>query len=286
MCLPYCTEFGFYLLNGIDRWINNVALIFVVWSELVSATVVYRWTDVQSQTGFPAFVIYNFGYFGGQIVGVSVAHGLELPAAGAGAGFGLFIVCAITATLLANNPDSKPPSFWSKNIFLSRFWYLAFYSVRHPPLPERLNTLINLFQQGNQLRHDLNFLIVGPPGNRNKNWSIPTFWPILLRYASAPILAIVFSFAYPEFHTLRADPLMIAGFILAHICLLAILLGFVMPRYYEVFVPAERREDGAVETFVNELKGDGDDSPGPEVTEVSTLEDGGEDGTKAGDLKM
>ena len=79
---------------------------------------------------------------------------------------------------------------------------------------------------------------------------------------------------------------MIAGFILAHICLLAILLGFVMPRYYEVFVPAERREDGAVETFVNELKGDGDDSPGPEVTEVSTLEDGGEDGTKAGDLKM
>ncbi|OJD13667.1 hypothetical protein AJ78_05903 [Emergomyces pasteurianus Ep9510] len=231
MCLPYCTEFGFYLLNGIDKWINNVALIFVVWSELVSATVMYRWTDVTAQTGLPAFIIYNMGYFGGQVVGIAVAHGLENPSAGAGAGFGLYILCSIISILLSKTPDIKAASFWHKNIFLARFWYLAFYS-------------------GNQLRRDLNLVVSGRKGN----WRIPRFWPLLLRYVSAPILAIIFSFAYPEFHTLRYDPLMIAGFILAHLCLFAILLGFVIPRYYNVFIPPHRRAEGTEETVANEPK--------------------------------
>lgn len=129
MCLPYCTEFGFYLLDGIDRWINNIALIFVVWSEIVSATVVYRWTDVVDQTGLPAFVVYNVGYFGGQIVGVAAAHGAENPAVGAGAGFGLYIVCSVVSVFISKTPNIKAASFWNSNTFLSRFWYLAFYSV-------------------------------------------------------------------------------------------------------------------------------------------------------------
>lgn len=47
---------------------------------------------------------------------------------------------------------------------------------------------------------------------------------------------------------------MITGFILAHLCLLAILLGFVMPRYYDVFIPPDRVTDGTEVTFVNETK--------------------------------
>lgn len=132
MCLPYCTEFGFYLLDGIDRWINNIGLIFVVWSELVGATTVYRWTDVVDQTGLPAFVVYNVGYFGGQIVGVAVAHGLEYPPAGAGAGFGLYIVCTVLAMMISKTPACEAPSIWN-NVLLRRFWYLALYSVR--PIP-------------------------------------------------------------------------------------------------------------------------------------------------------
>lgn len=88
----------------------------------------------------------------------------------------------------------------------------------------------------------------------NGNWNIPAFWPILLRYISAPILAIVFSFAYPEFYTLRYDPMMIAGFILAHFCLLLILLGIVLPRYYDIFIPVERRAEGTEVTVPNEPK--------------------------------
>ncbi|KAJ5156422.1 hypothetical protein N7492_009225 [Penicillium capsulatum] len=220
MCLPYCTEFGFYLLDGIDRWINNVALIFVVWSELVGATTAYRWHDVVSQTGLPAFVVYNVGYFGGQVIGVAVAHGISNPSAGAVAGFGWYIVCTIASVLIASSPIIRAAGFWGKHPILSRFWYLAFYS-------------------GNQLRRDLNGIVGG-----NGNWKIPRFWPLLLRYISAPILAIVFSFAYPEFYSLRYDPMMIAGFILAHFCLLLILLGVILPRYYNVFIPRHRRSEG------------------------------------------
>lgn len=129
MCLPYCTEFGFYLLDGIDRWVNNVALIFVVWSEVVSSTTVYRWGDVVTQTGLPAFFLYNVGYIGGQIAGVAVAHGAGNPAIGAGVGFGLYIVCSLAAVLIAKTPDSAAARFWKANKWTSRFWYLAFYSV-------------------------------------------------------------------------------------------------------------------------------------------------------------
>ena len=129
LCLPCCTELGYYLLTGIDNWINNILLIFAVWSEIVGATVVYRWPDVVSQAGKPAFILYNVGYFGGQIIGVAAAHGAEDPAIGAGAGFGVYIICSIISVLIAKTPDCTAASFWSRNVFLSRFWYLAFYSV-------------------------------------------------------------------------------------------------------------------------------------------------------------
>ncbi|KAJ5094955.1 Sodium:neurotransmitter symporter [Penicillium argentinense] len=245
MCLPYCTEFGFYLLDGIDRWTNNVALIFVVWSELVSSTTAYRWHDVVSQTGLPAFVVYNVGYLGGQIVGVTVAHSVSSPTIGAGAGFGTYILCTAASVLVATTPSIKPVHVWGRASILSRFWYLALYS-------------------GNQLRRDLNGVIGG-----NGNWNIPSFWPILLRYVSAPVLAIVFSFAYPEFYSLRYDPMMIAGFTLAHIGLLTILLAVVLPRYYAVLIPSHRRAEGTEVTVANQTLHQGI-STGPGAVELES----------------
>jgi solute carrier family 6 GABA transporter-like protein 1 len=145
MCLPYCTEFGYYLLDGVDRWVNNVALIFVVWSEVTSATTVYRWTDIVDQTGLPAFVVYNVGFFGGQVFGISLAHGLVNPGAGAGAGIGFWAVMTVVAVFLARSPEARAPHFWDKNQFVRRFWFLAFYSVRRifPFLHTRQNSLTN-----------------------------------------------------------------------------------------------------------------------------------------------
>ena len=48
--------------------------------------------------------------------------------------------------------------------------------------------------------------------------------------------------------------MMIAGFILAHFCLLLILLGVVLPRYYNVFIPSHRRAEGTEMTIANQPK--------------------------------
>jgi solute carrier family 6 GABA transporter-like protein 1 len=135
LCLPYCTEFGYYLLDGVDRWINNIALIFVVWTEVTSATTVYRWRDIADQTGIVAFSLYNFGFFGGQFFGILLAHGIRSPGIGAGAGIGFYVAFTLIATIIAQTPQTRAPSFWNANHFLRRFWFLAFYSVSfHPTL--------------------------------------------------------------------------------------------------------------------------------------------------------
>lgn len=225
-CLPYCTQFGYYLLDGIDRWVNNVCLIFIVFTEVVSATTVYRWRDVVDQVGMPAFATYNCGYFGGLIIGIAVAHGTGRPEIGAGVGLGLWLVSMIIAVVIGKTPFGHGP----KNVFVSRLYYVTNYS-------------------GNQLRHDLNAVV-----GQGRNWKIPRVWPILLRYVAGPILAIIFSFAYPTFYSIRYDPLMILGFIAAHLVLIGILLGFVVPRYYNVLIPPARRAEGTEPTVPGQVK--------------------------------
>ena len=44
---------------------------------------------------------------------------------------------------------------------------------------------------------------------------------------------------------------MIAGFILSHLGLTLVLLGFIMPRYYDVFVPPRRQHEGMEKTVAN-----------------------------------
>lgn len=99
-------------------------------------------------------------------------------------------------------------------------------------------------------------MIVG----QGRNWKIPAFWPILLRYISAPILAIIYGFAYPAFYQLRYDPLHIAGFTLAHFALVIILSGLIIPRWYNIFIPLHRQGEGDTPTRALETKGeiDGD----------------------------
>jgi solute carrier family 6 GABA transporter-like protein 1 len=269
LCLPYCTEFGYHLLDGIDRYLNSVVLIFVVWAESVSSTSVYRYQDVLAVSGPAAFWVYQLGYLGGQVFGISLAHSIGNPGAGAGAGIGFWAVCSVIASVLSRADEGAvlgAPSFWKKNRYLAKFWYLAFYSVRLFS-----TTRASTDHQGNQLRRDLN-IIVGT----GRNWRIPSFLPVLLCYVSGPILAIVFSFAFPDFHLYRYDPLYITGFILSIIGLCIMLAGFIAPRYYEVFIPTSRRVEGTEATVVNETKvekmvdiqevesasQDGGDSPG------------------------
>ena len=77
------------------------------------------------------------------------------------------------------------------------------------------------------------------------------FWSPVLRYVAAPALAIVFSFSYPGFYLLRNDPLHIMGFGVGHIALIIIFAGFIMPKWFDVFVPPSRRGEGKVNWGAN-----------------------------------
>ncbi|KAK2759988.1 hypothetical protein FQN54_002724 [Arachnomyces sp. PD_36] len=227
MSLMYCTEFGYELTNGVDHGINNVSLVFVVFAESITSTSVYRFKDVVSQCGLLAYAVFNFCYVGGMILGVALANAISAEV-GAGVGLGVPIVGIIVAVLLSKTPDAEVPKFFSKSSFLRRFYFLAFYS-------------------GNQLRHDLN-----PVVSKGSNWSLPFWWPVLLRYISSPILLIILSLEYPVFRESYAkDPIYIFGFAVAHLAMVSALSGFVVPRWFNVFIPKHRLGDGDKPYAVN-----------------------------------
>jgi solute carrier family 6 (neurotransmitter transporter, GABA) member 1 len=67
---------------------------------------------------------------------------------------------------------------------------------------------------------------------------------------------------------------MILGFTVAHIGMCLICLGFIMPRYYDVFVPPHRRGEGTEETVPLEPKGQTYARPVPDESGESGLEYG------------
>ncbi|KAL4722260.1 hypothetical protein ACLX1H_011042, partial [Fusarium chlamydosporum] len=243
LSLPHCTQFGYWFMDGIDRWINNIGLVFVVWAECVGSTTLYRYRDVVGQVGMPSWASYNGGFLGGQLLGIIVGH-TATPWAGAIAGFGVYFIGLALSFVLAKTPDAYGgPRLMTKSKMMSVFYYNAFYS-------------------GNMLRHDLNTVIgVG------KNWSLPFVWAPMLRYISGPILAIIFSLAYPSFDEVSNDPLYIVGFIVAHCLLLWIVIGFIFPRWYDIFIVHERRDDWKQPYAPNILRGttDGQEVDGRDI---------------------
>lgn len=124
----FVQDADFYLLSSIDAWTNNVALVFVVWSECVTSTTVYRWRDVEGQVGRISFILYQIAFFAGQIFGVGVAQGVSAWS-GAVTGFAIYIVFTVAAIVLAKTPDVRAPWIFGSNAFMAKVFYLAFYSV-------------------------------------------------------------------------------------------------------------------------------------------------------------
>lgn len=217
--LMYNTQFGYYLLDGIDTAANNLVLPGTVFAECYGASVIYRCVDVIGQVGIPAFAVHQVGFVGGLFCGLLVAHQVQMEA-GLGVGFGLWAICTVTSVLIAKYPDSQAPGFWGRNAFLNKLWWLAFYS-------------------GSQLRKDLNVTVA-----TGRNWSLPAFWSFCIHYISIPVVAIIISFTYPSFMDARYNPMHIFGFTLAHLAVLCIVSTLVFPRWIDPLVPTERRNEG------------------------------------------
>lgn len=103
----------------------------------------------------------------------------------------------------------------------------------------------------------------------NNNWPLPSFWTPVLRYVSAPILAILTSFAYPTFGRVMNDPLHIFGFCVGHVVMLLVVVGLVIPRWFDVFLPENRKHEGDLPYAPSVLVGTGDMQVGRSVEEGS-----------------
>jgi len=212
--LIYCTEFGLQALDAVDTYVNGIALFFVVWCETFAATSMYRWRDVAAEVGTIAYLIYTVGFVAAQALGIGIAYATT-PGIGAGIGFGIFFASLAISVLVAKTPSIPAPRFWGNNVFLSRFWWIGFYS-------------------GNQLTRDLN-VVVG----FGKNWNIPMFWAPVMKYISGPILLIVLSFAYPQFDEKhKFDPIMIYGFSIVHLVVPTVVVGLLLPSWFNWIIPS------------------------------------------------
>lgn len=218
--IPFTTEFGYDMLVAADTWVNYLALFFIVWAEANCATSMYRYNDVVDQCGIMSFALWTIGLMGGQVGGFATGHAVS-PQAGAGVGFGIFVVSCAAAVLVSKTPEAETPRFWgTSGPIVRKFWWLAFY-------------------QGNQLRRDLNSVI----GHGN-NWKLPFVFGPVLRYITAPIIGMLFSMAYPRFYAVRNDPLHIVGFAFMHLVIIMSFVGVIMPKWFDVFVPRSRINDG------------------------------------------
>jgi solute carrier family 6 GABA transporter-like protein 1 len=129
--LIFCTEFGYYLLDGFDTWLSNFALNWVVMCEFLGATMVYRYEDVVGLLGWNACLVWTASYLLSLILGVAIGYSVH-PGAGAGVGFGIFFLGLGIAIALAHSPRHTamgPPKLFAGNAILQKLYYLAFYQV-------------------------------------------------------------------------------------------------------------------------------------------------------------
>ena len=84
---------------------------------------------------------------------------------------------------------------------------------------------------------DLNAIIA-----RGKNWGLPIVWAPLLRWVSAPILTVILSISYEGFYARSKDQLQVFGFFVAHVAVLFITIGFVIPQSMNIFVSSEEKD--------------------------------------------
>ncbi|KAL0940478.1 Sodium and chloride-dependent GABA transporter 2 [Colletotrichum truncatum] len=217
--LIYCTEFGLQALDAVDTYVNGVALFSVVWCEAFCATTLYRYKDAVSQVGWIGFLTFNVGLVLAQALGIGIAYPTQ-AAIGAGVGFGIFIIAVVASVMLSKTPSIAAPGFFGRNVFLNRIWWCGFYS-------------------GYQLTRDLNAVVgVG------KNWGIPFVWAPCLKFISGPILAIVLSFSYSGFPAKMYDPVWTYGFSIMHLVFPIMIAGFLVPSWFDLIVPEDKRDKG------------------------------------------
>lgn len=90
------------------------------------------------------------------------------------------------------------------------------------------------------LTRDLNAVIA-----QGNNWSLPMFWAPVMRWITAPVLAVILAIGYQDYTVgkeYHKDPLHVFSFILSHVGVAFIIVGFFWPNTFAWWSPRKELE--------------------------------------------
>lgn len=90
------------------------------------------------------------------------------------------------------------------------------------------------------LTRDLNEVIA-----QGKNWRLPMFWAPIMRWITAPVLMVILGIGYNDYRTglvFQRDPLHLFAFILSHLGVGFIIVGFFKPETFAWLSPRSEIE--------------------------------------------
>ncbi len=219
--IVYSTKFGMAFLDAIDIWLNSITLLFCAWAQVVAVTSIYRYKDVVAQCGFQAYALAQVSYITSMFLFALLTFTVKMYA-GIAVFFCVLIFGTVAAASIAKSPEIKG-GFGNKKFF-NALWWLTTYS-------------------GTMLTRDLNAVIA-----QGKNWSLPGFWAPMLRWVTAPVLVYILGIGYEDFikdregNGFKKDPLHWFGFTLSHLGVAFVILGYIYPRSFAIWVPKKHLE--------------------------------------------
>jgi solute carrier family 6 GABA transporter-like protein 1 len=208
----YTTHFALPLLDSIDWYLNNVAMIFVGFMEVTSVGWVYAIEEQFDEVGYYATLTYNLGWLAGTIAAVTI--GLRVPSEDAGGWIAVFVGLTIVGAgilasyLIAEFPSDPATSVW--------YWLCL-----HNP---------------EAFRFDANGVVAADGG-----LAIPFLWGLLVKYFLPPLLLVLWAIGLDANFGAYAGydaEFQWAGALVSLLSVLFILIGLVSPDAYISAMPA------------------------------------------------
>ena len=189
MCsLLYTADIGYYLLDVVDHYTNNLLVVAIGFLYCISATWLYRLDEVEEKigpTGKHALGIHNAAWLCAIIVGNVVGFAVDPKFFYVGPI--LAVVIVLVGTLSAIVVAMKKPS-GSKD---------EERGAARPANPSSATTkervVLVLLGPAEMLRNDLNRCILALYDANIHPWTIHIAWSIVVKYITPTVLSIVFS---------------------------------------------------------------------------------------------